>query len=304
VPSRSTTRPTHLRLIEAEAIHVMREVVAQLEKPVLLFSGGKDSIVMVHLARKAFAPGPIPFPLMHVDTGHNFPETIAFRDWLVAETGATLLVASVQEAIDSGLVKEETGPEASRNALQTVPLLEGIKRHGFDAAFGGGRRDEEKARAKERFFSHRDRFGQWDPKNQRPELWRLYNGRKAVGEHFRVFPLSNWTEMDVWQYIKAERVAIPSLYFAHERDVIDRRGTLLADNDWITHLDGETVSRRVVRFRTVGDATCTGAVESTAATLDDIIQEVAAARVTERGGRHDDKRSEAAMEDRKRAGYF
>lgn len=304
MPSRSTTRPTHLRLIEAEAIHVMREVVAQLEKPVLLFSGGKDSIVMVHLARKAFAPGPIPFPLMHVDTGHNFPETIAFRDWLVAETGATLLVASVQEAIDSGLVKEETGPEASRNALQTVPLLEGIKRHGFDAAFGGGRRDEEKARAKERFFSHRDRFGQWDPKNQRPELWRLYNGRKAVGEHFRVFPLSNWTEMDVWQYIKAERVAIPSLYFAHERDVIDRRGTLLADNDWITHLDGETVSRRVVRFRTVGDATCTGAVESTAATLDDIIQEVAAARVTERGGRHDDKRSEAAMEDRKRAGYF
>jgi sulfate adenylyltransferase subunit 2 len=304
VPSRSTHRPTHLRLIEAEAIHVMREVVAQLEKPVLLFSGGKDSIVMVHLARKAFAPGPIPFPLMHVDTGHNFPETIAFRDWLVRETGATLLVASVQEAIDSGLVKEETGPEASRNALQTVPLLEGIKRYGFDAAFGGGRRDEEKARAKERFFSHRDRFGQWDPKNQRPELWRLYNGRKAVGEHFRVFPLSNWTEMDVWQYIKAERVAIPSLYFAHERDVIDRRGTLLAENDWITHLDGETVSRRVVRFRTVGDATCTGAVESHAATLDDIIQEVAAARVTERGGRHDDKRSEAAMEDRKRAGYF
>ena len=304
MPSRSAHRPTHLRLIEAEAIHVMREVVAQLEKPVLLFSGGKDSIVMVHLARKAFAPGPIPFPLMHVDTGHNFPETIAFRDWLVEETGATLLVASVQEAIDSGLVKEETGPEASRNALQTVPLLEGIKRHGFDAAFGGGRRDEEKARAKERFFSHRDRFGQWDPKNQRPELWRLYNGRKAVGEHFRVFPLSNWTEMDVWQYIKAERVAIPSLYFAHERDVIDRRGTLLADNDWITHLDGETVTRRTVRFRTVGDATCTGAVESDAATLDDIIQEVAAARVTERGGRHDDKRSEAAMEDRKRAGYF
>jgi sulfate adenylyltransferase subunit 2 len=297
-------RPTHLDVLEAEAIHVMREVVAQIEKPVLLFSGGKDSIVMVHLARKAFAPGPIPFPLLHVDTGHNFPETIAFRDWLVAETGATLHVGSVQEAIDSGLIQEETGPEASRNALQTVPLLEAIKRHGFDAAFGGGRRDEEKARAKERFFSHRDRFGQWDPKNQRPELWRLYNGRKAVGEHFRVFPLSNWTEMDVWQYIKAERVAIPSLYFAHEREVFERRGTLLAVNEHLTMLDGETPERRTVRFRTVGDATCTGAVESDAATLDDIIREVAAARVTERGGRHDDKRSEAAMEDRKRAGYF
>ena len=297
-------RQTHLHLLEAEAIHVMREVVAQIEKPVLLFSGGKDSIVMVHLARTAFAPGPVPFPLLHVDTGHNFPETIAFRDWLVAETGVTLHVASVQDAIDRGLVREETGPEASRNALQTVPLLDAIKRLGFDAAFGGGRRDEEKARAKERFFSHRDRFGQWDPKNQRPELWRLYNGQKAVGEHFRVFPLSNWTEMDVWQYIKAERVAIPSLYFAHEREVVDRRGALLAASEWLTALDGETPARQTVRFRTVGDVTCTGAVESTAATLDDIIREVAAARETERGGRHDDKRSEAAMEDRKRAGYF
>jgi len=302
--SERAPRTSHLRTLEAEAIHVMREVAAQFERPVLLFSGGKDSIVMVHLARKAFHPGPIPFPLLHVDTGHNFPETIAFRDRLVATLGLRLEVASVQDAIDQGRVVEETAPEASRNGLQIVPLLDALTQHRYDAAFGGGRRDEEKARAKERFFSHRDRFGQWDPKNQRPELWDLYNGHKTVGETFRVFPLSNWTEMDVWQYIALQDIDIPDLYFAHEREVFDRRGTLLAVTDFVIPQDHEAVARKTVRFRTIGDATCTGAVESGAASLPEIIQEVAAARQTERGGRHDDKRSEAAMEDRKKQGYF
>ncbi len=297
-------RTSHLRTLEAEAIYVMREVAAQFERPVLLFSGGKDSILMVHLARKAFHPGPIPFPLLHVDTGHNFPETIAFRDKMVAELGVRLEVASVQDAIDNGRVVEETGPEASRNGLQIVPFLDALNEHRYDAAFGGGRRDEEKARAKERFFSHRDRFGQWDPKNQRPELWNLYNGHKNVGETFRVFPLSNWTEMDVWQYIALEGIDIPNLYFAHEREVFERRGTLLAVTDFVVPQEHETVERQTIRFRTIGDATCTGAVESDAASLPEIIQEVAAARNTERGGRHDDKRSEAAMEDRKKQGYF
>ena len=297
-------RTSHLRTLEAEAIHVMREVAAQFERPVLLFSGGKDSILMVHLARKAFHPGPIPFPLLHVDTGHNFDETIAFRDQLVDTLGVQLEVASVQDAIDGGRVVEETGPEASRNGLQIVPLLDALQHHQYDAAFGGGRRDEEKARAKERFFSARDRFGQWDPKNQRPELWDLYNGHKNVGESFRVFPLSNWTEMDVWQYIALEDVEIPDLYFAHEREVFERRGTLLAVTDFVVPQEHEEVVTDTIRFRTIGDATCTGAVRSTASTLPEIIQEVAAARETERGGRHDDKRSEAAMEDRKKQGYF
>lgn len=295
---------SHLRLLENEAIYVMREVAAQFERPALLFSGGKDSIVMVHLAKKAFYPARIPFPLIHIDTGHNFPETITFRDELVKETGAKLIVGSVQESIDKGKVTEETGPEASRNALQTVALLDTLKKHQIDAALGGGRRDEEKARAKERFFSHRDIFGQWDPKNQRPELWSQYNGRKNQGEQFRVFPISNWTEMDVWQYIALENIAIPSIYFSHKRRVFDRRGTLLDDNEFITKYPDEKVEERIVRFRTIGDATCTGAVLSTANTLDEIILEVAAARQTERGNRHDDKRSETAMEDRKRAGYF
>ncbi len=294
----------HLRALEAEAVHILREVAAQFERPVLLFSGGKDSIVMVELARRAFAPGPIPFPLLHVDTGHNFPETLAFRDWLVGEIGATLHVASVQDAIDRGLVTEETGPEASRNGLQTATLLDALATLRADAAIGGGRRDEEKARAKERIFSHRDRFGQWDPRNQRPELWNLYNGRIAPGEHMRVFPLSNWTELDVWLYIRSERVAVPTLYLAHDRQVVDRQGTLLAVTEHLTLLPGETPATRRVRFRTVGDVTCTGAVESTAETLDVVVAEVAGAVQTERGGRHDDRRSEAAMEDRKRAGYF
>ena len=302
--SERTPRTSHLRTLEAEAVHVMREVAAQFERPVLLFSGGKDSILMVHLARKAFHPGPIPFPLLHVDTGHNFDETIAFRDRLVEKLGVRLEVASVEQAIADGRVVEETGPEASRNGLQIVPLLDALREHRFDAAFGGGRRDEEKARAKERFFSARDRFGQWDPKNQRPELWSLYNGHKNVGESFRVFPLSNWTEMDVWQYIALEGVEIPGLYFAHEREVFDRRGTLLAVTDFVVPQEDEEVVTDTVRFRTIGDATCTGAVRSTASTLPEIIQEVAAARQTERGGRHDDKRSEAAMEDRKKQGYF
>ena len=295
---------THLQQLEAEAIYVMREVASQFENPVLLFSGGKDSIVMVRLAQKAFWPARIPFPLMHVDTGHNFPETIEFRDRLVEQVGARLLVASVQEAIDKGMVKEEQGVNASRNALQTVSLLEGIEKHKFDAAFGGARRDEEKARAKERFFSHRDEFGQWDPKNQRPELWNIFNGKKNPGEHFRVFPLSNWTEMDVWQYILQENLEIPSIYFSHTRSVINRDGVLLADSEYLNKADHEKAEDRVIRFRTVGDMTCTGAVESDAADLEAIIQEVASARVTERGGRADDKRSEAAMEDRKKQGYF
>jgi sulfate adenylyltransferase subunit 2 len=282
----------------------MREVAAQFERPVLLFSGGKDSIVMFHLALKAFHPGRIPFPLMHVDTGHNFPETIAFRDELVSKYKVELIVGSVQESIDTGRVKEETGPDASRNALQTVTLLDTLKDHQVDAALGGGRRDEEKARAKERFFSHRDSFGQWDPKNQRPELWNLFNGRKNMGESFRVFPLSNWTEMDVWQYIARENIDIPNLYFAHERRVFNRRGVWLADTDFVNRMEDEELVTKTVRFRTIGDATCTGAVLSEANNMDDIIQEVASARQTERGTRHDDKRSETAMEDRKRQGYF
>lgn len=295
---------SHLKVLENEAIHVMREVAAQFERPGLLFSGGKDSIVMVHLAKKAFFPAKIPFPLIHIDTGHNFPETLIFRDELVEKLGVRLIVGLVQESIDQGLVEEETGPEASRNALQTVTLLETLKKHQIDAALGGGRRDEEKARAKERFFSHRDIFGQWDPKKQRPELWSLYNGLKNQGEQFRVFPISNWTEMDVWQYIAMEQIEIPQIYFAHRRKVFNRRGTLLDDCPFIQKYPEEKSEEMTVRFRTIGDATCTGAVISRASTLEEIIQEVAAARNTERGNRHDDKRSETAMEDRKRAGYF
>ena len=298
------TKHSHLDELENEGIYVMREVAAQFERPVLLFSGGKDSIVMFHLALKAFYPGRIPFPLMHVDTGHNFPETIAFRDQLVAKHQVELIVGSVQDSIDAGRVKEETGPDASRNALQTVTLLDTLKKHQVDAALGGGRRDEEKARAKERFFSHRDIFGQWDPKNQRPELWNLFNGRKNTGENFRVFPLSNWTEMDVWQYIAREDIDIPNLYFAHERKVFNRRGVWLADTEFVNRMDDEKLVSKIVRFRTIGDATCTGAVLSDADSMEDIIQEVASARQTERGTRHDDKRSETAMEDRKRQGYF
>jgi sulfate adenylyltransferase subunit 2 len=294
----------HLRTLESEAIHVFREVAAQFERPVLLFSGGKDSIVMAWVARKAFHPAPVPMPLLHIDTGHNFPETLEFRDRFVREMGNELIVRYVQDSIDQGRVKEEVGPEASRNALQTVTLLDALKELRADAALGGARRDEEKARAKERFFSHRDRRGQWDPRNQRPELWNLYNGRKNPGEHFRVFPLSNWTEMDIWQYIHLEGVPIPDLYLSHERDVVRRSGVLLAKTDYIQLLDGEVVSRQRVRFRTIGDATCTGAFVSDARTVAEIIQETAAARVTERGGRSDDRRSEAAMEDRKREGYF
>ena len=282
----------------------MREVAAQFERPVLLFSGGKDSILMVHLARKAFAPAKIPFPLVHVDTGHNFPETLEFRDRLVQEVGATLHAGSVQASIDSGKQKEEEGLNPSRNRLQILTLLETLDELKADAALGGGRRDEEKARAKERFFSHRDRFGQWDPKNQRPELWNIFNGRKVMGEHFRVFPLSNWTEMDVWQYIAAEEVDIPSLYFSHRRKVVERDGVLLAESEFNQLEDDEAWTEKTVRFRTIGDASCTGATESTASTLDEIIAEVSATRVTERGGRHDDKHSEAAMEDRKKQGYF
>ena len=300
----SHDRHPHLARLESEAIYIMRETAAQFERPVLMFSGGKDSIIMVHLARKAFWPGKIPFPLLHVDTGHNFPEALDFRDRLVEEIGARLIVRTVQESIDKGRVKEEEGPNASRNALQIVTLLDALQEFKFDAAIGGARRDEEKARAKERFFSHRDRFGQWDPKNQRPELWSLYNGRKAPGEHFRVFPLSNWTELDVWQYIRQEDLEIPSIYFSHQREVIDRDGVLLARSDYIRLRDGEIYEERTVRFRTVGDMTCTGAVASEASSLDDIIEEVASARVTERGARADDQRSEAAMEDRKRIGYF
>jgi sulfate adenylyltransferase subunit 2 len=295
---------THLQILENEAIYVMREVAAQFERPVLLFSGGKDSIVMVHLARKAFHPARFPFPLMHIDTGHNFEETIEYRDWLVKETGARLIVGSVQESINKGRVKEETGPDASRNALQTVTLLDTLNEHRIDCALGGGRRDEEKARAKERFFSHRDAYGQWDPKNQRPELWNIFNGRKNPGEHFRVFPLSNWTEMDIWQYIAAENIIIPGIYFTHKRRVFNRKGVLLADTPFVKAQPGEKIFEADVRFRTIGDATCTGAILSKASTMEEIIAEVAAARVTERGNRHDDKRSETAMEDRKKQGYF
>lgn len=294
----------HISQLESEAIFVLRETAAQFEKPVLLFSGGKDSIVMAHLAYKAFHPARLPFHLLHVDTGHNFVETIEFRDRFVEKIGADLDVALVQDSIDQGKVVEEKGVNASRNSLQTVTLLDALEAGQYDAALGGGRRDEEKARAKERFFSHRDEFGQWDPKNQRPELWNLFNGRKRHGEHFRIFPLSNWTEMDIWQYIKSEEIGLPSLYFSHQREVVERGGTLLALTDFISVQDGEVVEERTVRFRTVGDATCTGAVESEAADLDAIIGEVAAARQTERGTRADDKRSETAMEDRKKEGYF
>ncbi|MCL4834139.1 MAG: sulfate adenylyltransferase subunit CysD [Caldilineaceae bacterium] len=294
----------HLRYLESEAIYVLREVAAQFERPHLLFSGGKDSIILTHLARKAFHPGKIPFPLLHIDTGHNFPETLEFRDNLAQRLGARLLVRYVQDSIDQGRVVEEVGPTASRNGLQTVTLLDALAELRVDAAMGGARRDEEKARAKERFFSHRDSFGQWDPKNQRPELWNLYNGRKSPGEHFRVFPISNWTELDVWQYIAYEEIPLPNLYFSHTRQIIDRGGILLAASDVVPPLPGEQPANRIVRFRTIGDMTCTGAVESAASTIDDIIEEVAAARVTERGTRSDDRRSEAAMEDRKRQGYF
>ncbi len=295
---------THLQELEAEAIYVLREVAAQFERVGLLFSGGKDSIVVSHLARKAFFPAKLPFPLVHIDTGHNFPETIAFRDSYCRKIGAELIVGSVQESIDQGKVVEEKGYNASRNVLQTVTLLDTIEREKFDAVIGGARRDEEKARAKERFFSHRDEFGQWDPKNQRPELWNIFNGRKQFGEHFRVFPISNWTEMDVWQYILAENIELPSLYFSHQREVFARDGVLMAASDYIPRRDSEKVEKKVVRFRTIGDITCTGAVESAADSVEKIIAEVAASRTTERGTRADDKRSEAAMEDRKKDGYF
>jgi sulfate adenylyltransferase subunit 2 len=301
----TTYQLSHLRALESESIHIIREVAAEFERPVMLFSGGKDSLVMLRLAEKAFWPGQLPFPVMHVDTGHNFPEVLDFRDRRVAEAGAKLVIASVQDAIDNGIVTEETGPRASRNRLQTVPLLNAIEEHGFDAAFGGARRDEEKARAKERVYSFRDEFGQWDPKNQRPELWSLYNGRHRKGEHIRVFPISNWTELDIWQYVADEGIELPSIYYAHEREVFERDGMLLAVSEFITLQEHEEVQRLTVRYRTVGDASCTGAVESSAVTVDDVIAEVAGTRVTERGAtRADDRTSEAAMEDRKREGYF
>ncbi|MFL5852984.1 MAG: sulfate adenylyltransferase subunit CysD [Solirubrobacteraceae bacterium] len=296
---------THLRTLESEAIHVIREVAAEREHPVLLFSGGKDSIVLLHLAHKAFRPASIPFPVMHVDTGHNFPEVIEFRDRRVEELGVELIVASVQESIDRGRVVEETGPRASRNRLQTVTLLDAIAEHGFDAAFGGARRDEERARAKERVMSFRDGHGQWDPKAQRPELWNLYNGRIRRGEHVRVFPLSNWTELDVWRYIAVEQLEVPSIYFAHARQVFRRDGMLYAVSPYVELVDGEQPFEASVRYRTVGDMSCTGAVESSARTLDTVVAEIAATRITERGEtRADDRVSEAAMEDRKREGYF
>ena len=299
------TTISHLDALEAESIHIIREVAAEFERPVLLFSGGKDSALMLKLAEKAFWPGRIPFPLMHVDTGHNFDEVLDYRDRRAAELGAPLVVASVQKSIDEGRVHEETGPKATRNRLQSVTLLDAIEEHGFDAVFGGGRRDEDKARAKERVFSFRDDFGQWDPKNQRPELWNLYNARHRKGEHIRVFPISNWTEMDVWQYISREQIELPSIYFAHQRQVFLRDGMLIAQTPFVTLQDGEVLREMTVRFRTVGDATCTGAVESPAITAEEIIVEVAASRITERGAtRGDDKFNEAAMEDRKKEGYF
>ena len=294
---------SHLDVLESEAVHIFREVAGEFERPVILFSGGKDSIVMLHLALKSFAPAPIPFALLHVDTGHNFPEVIAFRDRVVAQHSLRLHVASVQEFIDRGQLRER--PDGTRNPLQTVPLLDAIERNRFDAVFGGGRRDEEKARAKERVFSFRDEFGQWDPKNQRPELWNLYNARIRKGEHIRVFPLSNWTELDVWDYIRREGIEIPSIYFAHTRKVFERDGMLLPDSEVVPRDDDEPLFEAVVRYRTVGDMTCTGAVQSTASTVEEIIQEIAATRITERGAtRADDRSSEAAMEDRKREGYF
>jgi sulfate adenylyltransferase subunit 2 len=296
---------SHLRALEAEAVHVMREVAAELERPVLLFSGGKDSIVLLRLAEKAFRPAGFPFPIMHVDTGHNFPEVIEFRDRRVEELGERLIVASVQDSIDRGRVVEEKGPRASRNRLQTVTLLDAIAEHGFDAAFGGARRDEERARAKERVFSFRDDFGQWDPKNQRPELWSLYNGRIRQGEHVRVFPLSNWTELDVWRYIDQEHLEVPPIYFAHRREVFERDGMLYALSPHVELIDGEAPFEASVRYRTVGDMTCTGGVRSQAATLREVVAEIAVTTVTERGEtRADDRVTEAAMEDRKREGYF
>lgn len=295
---------SYLKQLESESIYILREVAAQFEKPVLMFSGGKDSILMTYLAQKAFYPARIPFPLLHVDTGHNFDETIEYRDNLVKKLGAKLIVGSVEEAIKSGLVTEEKGINASRNGLQTAVLLDELEKGKFDAAMGGARRDEEKARAKERFFSHRDEFGQWDPKNQRPELWSLYNGKKAYGEHFRIFPISNWTELDVWQYLAMENVELPSLYYAHKREVFKRDGILLAATDHIERRPEEEVFEATVRCRTIGDTTCTGVWESDADSLEKIIQEVATTRMTERGGRADDKRSETAMEDRKIQGYF
>ena len=300
-----TRRLTHLQALESEAIHVMREVAAELSRPVLLFSGGKDSTVLLRLAEKAFRPGRFPFPLMHVDTGHNFPEVIEFRDRRVAELGERLIVAPVQDSIDGGRVAEETGPRASRNRLQTTTLLDAIEEHAFDAAFGGARRDEERARAKERIFSFRDDFGGWDPKNQRPELWNLYNGRIRRGESVRVFPISNWTELDVWEYLALEELEVPSIYFAHERAVFERDGMLYAMSEHVELIDGERPFTASVRYRTVGDMSCTGAVRSTAADLDAVVAEIAATRITERGEtRADDRATEAAMEDRKVAGYF
>lgn len=294
----------HLKELEAESIFVMREVFAKFDNPVLLFSGGKDSIVLTHLARKAFWPARVPIPLMHIDTGHNFPETIAFRDKLVEKMGVKLIVGSVQESIDKGRVVEEKGKNASRNALQTTTLLDAIEKHKIDAAMGGARRDEEKARAKERFFSHRDDFGQWDPKNQRPELWYLFNGKMQMGEHFRVFPISNWTEMDVWQYILMENIEIPSLYIAHEREVVRRNDTWLPVSDYLKLEEDEEKQVKKIRFRTLGDITITGGIESDADSIEKIVAEVAAARQTERGNRADDKRGDTAMEDRKKQGYF
>jgi sulfate adenylyltransferase subunit 2 len=296
---------SHLDALESESIHLLREVAAEFERPVLLFSGGKDSVVMLHIAKKAFWPARLPFPVMHVDTGHNFPEVIEFRDSSVEKLDVNLVVASVQESIDTGRVVEDTGPRASRNRLQTTTLLDAIETHGFDAVMGGARRDEEKARAKERFFSFRDEFGQWDPKNQRPEIWSIYNGRHRKGEHIRVFPLSNWTELDIWQYIADEEIELPTIYFAHRRKVFRRDNMLMAVTDFLQPAEGEEVFEATVRYRTVGDATCTAAVASVAASIEDVITEVAASRVTERGAtRADDKFSEAAMEDRKREGYF
>jgi sulfate adenylyltransferase subunit 2 len=295
---------SHLKELEAESIFIIREVAAQFDNPVLMFSGGKDSILMTYLAQKAFYPARIPFPLLHVDTGHNFPEAISFRDKLIQSLGVKLIVGSVQDAIDQGKVTEEKGYNASRNGLQTAVLLEELEKGQFDAALGGARRDEEKARAKERFFSHRDEFGQWDPKNQRPELWNIFNGKKHFGEHFRVFPISNWTELDVWQYLMLENVELPNLYFAHKRKCFKRNGTILSDSDFINNRPDEEISEMMIRFRTIGDMSCTGAVESDADTMEKIVEEVASTRVTERGGRSDDKRSETAMEDRKKHGYF
>jgi sulfate adenylyltransferase subunit 2 len=301
----STYELTDVRALEAEAVHIFREVAATFERPVLLFSGGKDSVVMLHVAAKAFWPAPLPFPVMHVDTGHNLDEVIEYRDRTVGRLGVRLIVSRVQDDIDAGRVVEETGPRASRNRLQTVTLLRGITEHRFDAVFGGARRDEEKARAKERVFSFRDEFGQWDPRNQRPELWNLYNGAHRQGEHIRVFPLSNWTELDIWQYILEEEIDLPSLYYAHKREVFERDGMLLAVSPFVTLLDGEDPFEAMVRFRTIGDATCTGCVESAAVSVQEVVAEVAASRLTERGAtRADDRISEAGMEDRKKEGYF